>query len=105
MKRLLLVLAVLGLCCGTADATITITSCIFEIQDGHFINYGTSFRLRQGVPLVNAGAAAAAVTEDIDGRTRPAGGLPDIGPYEGQIGLLFFPWRPMPLKFKETWRP
>jgi len=65
----------------------------------------TSFRLRQGVPLVNAGAAAAAITEDIDGRTRPSGGLPDIGPYEGQLQLLFFPWRPMPLKFKDTWRP
>ena len=105
MKRLILCILLVLAWCGTAGATKTITSCIFEVEDGHFINYGTSFRLKQGVPLVNAGAAAAAITEDIDGRTRPAGGLPDIGPYEGQIGLDFFPWRPMPLKFKETWRP
>jgi len=90
----------------------------FKFADNYGATYGlgvrhvelqtedaTSFRLKQGLPLVNAGAAAAAVTEDIDGRTRPAGGLPDIGPYEGQPGLLFSPWLSMPLKFQRTWRP
>ena len=90
----------------TGDGTTTYTNCEFSISEENFIDYtNENFRLKQGVLLVNAGAAAAAVTDDIDGRTRPAGGLPDIGPYEGQPGLLFSPWLSMPLKFQRTWRP
>ncbi len=42
-----------------------------------------SFRLKDGSPAINAGAAGTNVLIDLDGNPRPAG-LPDLGAYEKQ---------------------
>jgi parallel beta-helix repeat protein len=40
------------------------------------------FHLEKGSPAINKGSAANSVPTDFEGRTRPFGGLPDIGAYE-----------------------
>ena len=57
---------------------------------------GKDFHLSASSPAVDAGTASWSPPDDLEGRSRPAGGTPDLGPYEygggtaqGYIPLLF----------------
>ncbi len=50
-----------------------------------FVAPGTDFHLRSDAPAVDAGTAASAPADDVEGNPRPAGGGVDVGAYELQL--------------------
>ena len=53
--------------------------------DPKFVNPPANYRLAPASPCVDAGAAEAAITHDLDGAARPAGGGWDMGAYESEV--------------------
>jgi len=82
MKRLILCILLVLAWCGTAWATKTITSCIYELDnDTDFKDYSNDdYDTLPGSALFMQGSSSAAITTDIDGYNYLT--PPSIGPYE-----------------------